>query len=75
MNILCTATQQFTGEKLCLYVDNDHYIMDGGKYGKHSLLIADTTNERLIAHWHGYLTAAHDGLSGAVISGPIKFIK
>ena len=33
----------------------DRYHMTGGAHGGHSLRITSTTNERLAAHWKGYL--------------------
>jgi hypothetical protein len=44
-------------------VEGDRIVFEGGKFGSHSLAIDVSTEERVLAHWEGYVEA--NGLTTA----------
>jgi hypothetical protein len=36
--------------------EDDRIVMDGGKWGAHTLSVGATSAERLLVHWKGYVT-------------------
>lgn len=40
---------------LRLYREGDQIVMDGGKWGSHSISVVASTGARLLAHWKGYV--------------------
>ncbi len=46
------------GLTMSLTIENGYFVMDGGQWGRHTLSIAHTSDERLRAHWDGYCQAS-----------------
>lgn len=47
---------QLKKEQGCLlWIEDGHYIMDGGRSGRHTLSVEHTSPERLESHWQNYL--------------------
>lgn len=46
---------------LRLFREGDRIVMEGGKWGAHSLSVPASSGERLIVHWRGYVE--NQGLS------------
>ena len=38
-----------------LWIEDGHYILDGGRSGRHTLSVEHTSPERLESHWQNYL--------------------
>lgn len=40
---------------LLLFREGDRIVMDGGKWGAHTLSVGASSGERLLVHWKGYV--------------------
>jgi hypothetical protein len=50
-----TLARHSSGIKLQYDTNNNQWIMTGGKYGQHSIYEPPVFNDRVYAHWLGYL--------------------
>lgn len=58
INKILNTTRKAGRYTMTLTMDNGDFVMDGGKWGRHTLSMAHTTDARLIAHWDGYTKAS-----------------
>lgn len=57
-DILNTTRTGRDGLKMTLKIEAGSFVMEGGKWGRHTLSIAHTDDRRLRAHWDGYCQAS-----------------
>lgn len=67
-NLIATLPQPGS---LRLFREDDRIVMDGGKWGTHTLSVGASSGKRLLVHWKGYVESNGQTLGPAYSPTPV----